>query len=148
MHLSPSERFWSKVDKTDTCWLWTAGKIPDGYGTFYVGRSDEKRLSSLAHRYSYELHHGPIPKGKEIDHLCGVRSCVNPLHLEAVTHRENVLRGNANAAHNARKTHCKKGHELTPDNYYSYGNKRHCRTCARAWSAEQTRRKRGATSSL
>jgi hypothetical protein len=76
--------FWSKVRKADKaqCWLWTASLSSD-YGCFRYGS---------AHRFSYLLFHGPIPAGLVVDHLCFVKSCVNPYHLEAVTTRENTLR--------------------------------------------------------
>lgn len=89
-----------------------------------------------AHRVAYELTRGPIPAGMEIDHLCRVRSCVNPDHLEAVTRGENLRRGRGKTG---AQTHCKRGHELTPENTYRYVNRRgyvcrHCRQCRRAAS--------------
>jgi hypothetical protein len=84
-----SVRFWAKVNKTGDCWLWTAGLDKDGYGRFRVSPT---RLAK-AHRFAYEVSVGPIPDGLEIDHLCFVRSCVRPQHLEAVTHDENLARG-------------------------------------------------------
>jgi hypothetical protein len=77
--------FWAKVDKTETCWLWT-GAMLNGYGKFWAGKT------VFAHRWSYERFIGPIPKGLHLDHLCRVPACVRPDHLEAVTNRENVLR--------------------------------------------------------
>lgn len=102
------ERFWSKVDKTPDCWLWTAGKDWDGYGIF----ARDGSRSCRAHRWSYEQAIGPIPEGLQIDHLCRVRNCVRPDHLEAVTSRTNTLRGETRAAKNAIKTHCPYGHLL------------------------------------
>jgi hypothetical protein len=72
---------------------------------------------------------GPIPLGKEPDHLCRVRRCCNPDHMELVTSRENVLRGVSPAANNARKTHCNRGHELTGNNVRIYKNRRICLAC-------------------
>ena len=80
------ERFWSKVNKTDTCWIWTAAKNQDGHGRFRHGRL------VLAHRFAYELLVGPIPKGLDLDHLCQNPACVNPAHLEPVTRKENTRR--------------------------------------------------------
>lgn len=77
------ERFWLKVDKSGDCWLWKAGRDTNGYGAFE---------RNTAHRTAYELSVGPIPDGLEIDHLCHVKACVNPAHLEAVTHRVNLGR--------------------------------------------------------
>ena len=81
-HATPEERFWAKVDKTDDCWLWTANRTNAGYGHFWLDRR-----MVLAHRFAYELLIGPIPDGLTLDHLCRVRACVNPAHLEAVTNR-------------------------------------------------------------
>lgn len=78
------DRFWSKVEKTDTCWLWTAAKTRAGYGMFWFGtRSDDKPKYLYVHRLSYEHHKGPIPEGLMLDHLCSTRNCVNPDHLHA-----------------------------------------------------------------
>lgn len=89
-----------------------------------------------AHRFAYELHKGPIPKGLEIDHLCRNTLCVNPNHLEAVTHRENVRRGTSPTARNAMKSECKRGHPLDEKNTYLDGTGRKCKKCL------QLRRKR------
>jgi hypothetical protein len=82
-----------------------------------------------AHRAAYEEAYGPIPDGLVIDHLCRVRWCCNPEHLEAVTNRENILRGESPPARNARKERCDRGHELT----FQAGGKRYCATCRRVW---------------
>lgn len=138
--VSPIERFYSKVDRSGTCWLWTATINNRGYGLFYLsGRM------VLAHRVAYEIRIGPIPPGAEIDHVrergCAHRHCVNPAHLEPVTHRENLLRGSGFAATNARKTQCIHGHELTPQNtYVRHTGWRGCRTCKRAGDARRRAR--------
>lgn len=82
-----AERFWAKVHKTDSCWLWTAS-LTFGYGSFWDGKGQVR-----AHRFAYELLVDPIPEGLQLDHLCRIRHCVNPDHLEAVTNAENVQRG-------------------------------------------------------
>ena len=84
------ERFWRKVNKTDRCWLWTGALTGKGYGSF--GQTPPGG-SVLAHRFAYIREFGAIPDGLVIDHLCRERRCVNPAHLEAVTNRENVVRG-------------------------------------------------------
>lgn len=118
-------RFWSKVQKGDGCWEWNASREKAGYGSFRLGERTVK-----AHRYAYELVVGPIPEGLHLDHLCRNRGCVNPDHLEPVTHRTNVLRGAGVTAANARKTHCIHGHEFTPDNIVPLpGGGRKCRAC-------------------
>jgi hypothetical protein len=95
-------RFWGMVHKTETCWFYEGNKSWNGYGVFWF---DGKSIR--AHRYVYELLVGPIPKGLTLDHLCRVRHCVNPDHLEPVTIAENVRRGYRLYKP---KTHCKRGH--------------------------------------
>lgn len=126
------ERFWSKVDTTGECWLWTSRIERSGYGRF---KSSGKY--HYAHRVAYGLAVGPIPDGLTIDHLCRVRNCVNPAHLEPVTQRENTLRGEGVAARNARKTHCPQGHEYTLENTCVSRGLRHCRTCNRDRTRER-----------
>jgi len=98
----------------------------DGYGNFNFF---DKTL--LVHRFSYQLFKGDIPMNLELDHLCRNKLCVNPDHLEAVTHRENVLRGNGLASKQAKQTHCKRGHEFNQENTAIYQGKRECRICLR-----------------
>lgn len=101
-------RFWSKVVVDATgCWLWAANTSM-GYGQII---HDGRQVG--AHRVAYEVLVGPIPEGLHIDHLCRVRHCVNPGHLEPVTQKENNRRA---LLHVAAKTHCKRGHEFTPEN--------------------------------
>lgn len=96
--MSPEEeeRFWAKVsippDVITGCWLWTAARSDGGYGIFGRGAWATVR-TTIAHRLSYEVVKGPIPLGLQLDHLCRVRHCVNPAHLEAVTGATNVQRG-------------------------------------------------------
>lgn len=85
--VSTEDRFWSKVDKTDGCWLWTDAPNGNGYGTFKANG-----VSEMAHRYSLKLTGQQLTDGLTIDHLCRVRLCVNPAHLEEVTYAENLLR--------------------------------------------------------
>lgn len=116
------------------CWEWSGHKTDEGYGKVF-GKDLCGATTKIAHRWMYECLVGPIPDGLEIDHLCRNRGCVNPSHLEPVTTRENVLRGDGPPARNARKTHCRNGHPLTGDNVAHPGgnlNKRRCRMCYRA----------------
>ena len=120
-----------RADQVTGCWNWTAstqGPDPDHqYGQIRMGGRESK--VGLAHRVVYELVIGQIPAGLDLDHLCRNTRCVNPAHLEPVTHRENILRGIAPAAINARKTHCVAGHELALDNLIVRDGHRHCRAC-------------------
>ena len=140
---TPEERWWAKVEKQpDGCWLWTGGLDKMGYGQFHT-QSDGKRRNHRAHRYGYELLVGPIPGGVEPDHLCRVHACVNPGHLDLVTHRVNVQRGDAGKAKAAR-THCPRGHEYTPENTGTDSRRpgRVCVACRRELGRERGRRYR------
>jgi hypothetical protein len=150
--LEPAVRFWAKVDKhgpvpaarpdLGACWLWTASQNGLGYGQF---RETDRMVRP--HRWVYAATFGPIPAGLDIDHLCRVRHCVNPAHLEAVTERENVLRGGMPNAGLSKRTHCGRGHAFDEANtYYRPDGGRRCRKClaiqvrrsARRYRAEQT----------
>lgn len=138
----PYEKFWRQVQKSEGCWLWLGKRDQKGYGTVRW-----KQQQKGAHRVSYEALVGPIPEGLTLDHLCRVRNCVNPAHLEPVTHRENVLRGTSIMAVNSRKTHCLRGHELTPENIYvcsSQPTSRRCKTCHLQRQRDARRRGGGA----
>ncbi len=133
------ERFWSKVEKTPTCWIWKAAlNQTTHYGVFGMMTSKGWRMID-APRVAYELAKGPIPEGKEPDHLCRNRQCVNPEHLEAVTHKMNCERGAW-----AMKTHCPKGHPYTKDNLrptkLRLKGTRDCATCHRDRERERHRR--------
>lgn len=114
--MDTAERFMNRLTKTPTCWIW---KKPRGgkYGIFYA-----KGRSMGAHRWSYELFVGPIPEGLVVDHLCEVKACVNPNHLEVKTQAQNMAAYRKNHPH-PRRTHCKEGHEL-----YRPGDRR-CWVC-------------------
>lgn len=136
--LTPQQRFWAKVEKTETCWLWTGYRDRGGYGQFSVDGKQRK-----PHRVAYEWTVGPIPEGLQLDHLCRVRHCVRPDHLEPVTCAENLRRGHGFVGINSRKTHCKRGHPLTPDNLVPRkdGN-RACRICWRETGRRYEAKKR------
>lgn len=143
----PAHNFMAKVDKTDTCWLWTGYRDAAGYGHFGSKISGVQR-DQPAHRFSYELHIGPIEDGAQLDHVChtldtscmgGIscphRACVNPAHLEPVSGAENMRRGRASgaviAARQRAKTHCPAGHAYDEANtYYDPRGGRVCRACS------------------
>lgn len=137
-----AERLWAGALADGTgCWVWRRGLNDSGYGWIKSGGRTRR-----AHRVAYELVKGPIPDGLEIDHLCRVRACINPDHLEAVTHRENQLRGKTVGAANARKTHCLRGHPYDATNTYRPpSGGRHCRGCLnrRARQKRATARRTG-----
>lgn len=125
------ERFVAKVRVIPCggCWEWTAYKNQDGYGQFTISHHND----APAHRWYYEQVVGPVPDKLQLDHLCRNRSCVNPNHLEPVTNRENTIRGRSPELARRRwasYTHCKHGHEYTPENTRidTAGNRR-CRQC-------------------
>lgn len=134
------DRFWAKVQKTDTCWLWTGALDYGGYGILWQGQGRSVR----AHRYSYELLVGPIPVGLTIDHICAVRNCVNPVHLDPCTAAENVRRSpNTPYRIKARQTHCLRGHEFDQKNTAIHNGRRECRRCASLRESARVRRIRG-----
>lgn len=134
------ERFQDKYipDPNSGCWLWTAYCDPKGYGRFRL----RGRIVG-AHRASYEIFVGPIPDGLYIDHLCRVRSCVNPAHMELVTNQENIRRGEAGKATGIRqraKTHCPSGHPYNEENTYQHTRSRQCRECKKIYSLKRRKK--------
>jgi hypothetical protein len=145
------ERLLDKVEILDNgCWAWTGSLHYLGYGKFWFNKKVES-----AHVAAYELFVGPVPFGMELDHTCHTNSgcdlgdrcphrrCVNPDHLEPVTPSENKRRGHSITGQNSRKTHCKRGHEFTPENTYVQVKRngqrlRSCRRC-RALAAVERR---------
>lgn len=119
------ERFWPKVESGDrqSCWPWLAALNPHGYGMFTI---DGHNVA--AHRVAYQLTRGPIPAGLDLDHLCRVRHCVNPWHLDPVTRWTNLHRS---PVHNGNKSHCPKGHPYSEANTYRSHGRRYCRECRR-----------------
>ena len=144
--LNAESRFWTKVNKDGPasdyapylgpCWLWTGAQRGKGYGAFKVDRRMVR-----AHRFAYELLVGPIAEGLDLDHLCRVRHCVRPSHMEPVTPQVNILRGVGTSALNAKKTHCPLGHPYDATNtYHDPRGKRYCRACWRARDRRQARK--------
>ena len=124
-------RFMAKVsvDTSTGCWEWTGAAGKNGYGRISI----DGRTVRFAHRVSVELFVGPIPTGHEVDHLCRNHKCVNPSHLEPVTRRENLLRGDTFTARHAAKTHCPQGHAYDDTNTMrDRRNRRYCRACRAA----------------
>lgn len=112
-----TKAFWRNVAKNDGCWMWGARLDQTGYGRVYI-RARGHRFSVAAHRLAYMLLVGDIPHGLELDHLCRVRSCVRPDHLEPVTHYENDRRGAHPNAIAHRTGICRRGHEISGANAY------------------------------
>jgi hypothetical protein len=143
--LSVADRFWSKVDRSGECWIWTGSLVGGGYGMYSISQNEHQ----IAHRFAWESVNGPIPEGLELDHTCHSRDaacvggeaclhrrCVRPAHLEPVTPAENNRR---TMPYRVVKTNCRNGHEFIPQNTGRDQNgHRYCRTC----SAEATRRHR------
>lgn len=133
MERNLAKRFFLKVDKTDSCWLWLGGKNAKGYGVLRL-RGDKM---ASAHRFSLMMVSGCIPEGMQVDHLCRVRNCVNPRHLEIVTSQENSRRSPISITTiNHNKTHCLRGHPFDDVNTGIQQHKtkkwRYCRTCVKA----------------
>jgi len=127
------------------CWLWKASRQNKGYGQV-MRKVDGRWRLLLAHRFIYELLVGPIPLGMELNHICHQRGCVNPGHLEVVTHRENMLAAGSSVgrplrAVNARssaRTECPRGHAFTAENTgRKRDGSRRCKTCDREYAARQ-----------
>jgi hypothetical protein len=122
----PEKKYY--VNENTGCWIWIGRREKRGYGLI-----DKKWGGiNLAHVYFYVKKYGPVPLGKELDHIvCDNKSCCNPDHVTPVTHRENILRSVSNpCAINARKTHCKNGHEFTLENtYVEKSGSRRCVIC-------------------
>lgn len=129
---SEADRFWRKVDRGDGCWPWEGAVLASGYGKFWTGPRESRRCE-LAHRVAWHLTNGPIPAGMQIDHVCFNKACVNPAHLEPVTPKINSQRAvDAGRRVVSQATHCKRGHEFTPENTHIIPKGwRVCRSCRR-----------------
>jgi len=121
----PASRLFEKIipEPNSGCWLWAGSVNGDGYGKIFAFGGPR-----YAHRVSYEIHKGPIPQGMQIDHLCRNPACVNPDHLEAVSNRENTLRGRAGLLRPARDR-CRRGHDLRETKYMDSRGTTQCKVC-------------------
>lgn len=132
MKIKDGLRFLSKIEITGSCWLWKGATLKGHSQIHYNGKT------IYAHRMSYEMFKGEIPEGMQIDHLCRVRHCVNPNHLEVVNNRTNSYRGYSFAGINHRKTHCAKGHEYSEENTTHRKNgRRVCKQCKKIWDKQR-----------
>lgn len=137
------ERFWARVDKSGDCWIWTASRYRRGYGQAYF----EGRYYT-AHRLAYTLTFGPVPMGICVCHHCDNPPCCNPAHLFLGTDADNMRDRDAKGRGRSqfkKQSHCKYGHEFTPENTYvvAKDGERACRACNRRRSAECRRRLSG-----
>lgn len=131
---SDIDRFLAKIKKAADCWRWGARINANGYGQFFF-----HRRTVQAHRFAYHAFVETITPDLVLDHLCRVRNCVNPEHLEAVSNRENLMRGDTIYAANAAKDRCPAGHPYTPENTYDRGGRagRLCKKCDQTRSAKR-----------
>jgi hypothetical protein len=119
------------------CWTWTGG-LQEGYGICKALRPGGSRL---VYKQVYEMLVKTVPEDLQLDHLCRNRACCNPAHLDPVPQKVNILRGEGACAQHARKTHCKRGHEFTPENTGKASNNgRYCIICSRAAAKRQRAR--------
>lgn len=125
------DRLMARVVKTESgCWIWTGSTSHKGYGKIGIKKPTPKTLAT--HVVTYTHYVGPVPKGLELDHKCKTPLCCNPDHLEPVTHKENVNRGSSPGAVIGRTGYCRRGHEMSEDNWYYLpdgSGRRQCRTC-------------------
>lgn len=126
------------MNSTDGCWLYAGTIHHTGYGV--INGMNNKPL--LVHRIMYENFKGEIPPKMDIDHICNNPPCINPDHLQALTHHDNMRK-------NYKPNHCNREHELTIDNVYTWVKKtglisRRCKTCHRAWCANRKKRRKAA----
>ena len=151
------EKFWANINKNgpvpahrpelSSCWVWMLGHYANGYGIVYGSGEGDAHTQYRTHRVAYELCVGPIPEGLEIDHLCLNHGCCNPDHLEAVTHAENGQRAWDTGCQPERLplTHCRRGHEMTPENSYFRKDclRGECRECRKMAGERHRLRRKG-----
>lgn len=115
-----------ELNEATGCWTWIKGRNQRGYGKFAVTPSDQW----YAHRFAYVWFVGPIEIGKQVDHICQNPSCVNPLHLQLLSPKDNNAKSNSPSAKNKKKTHCIHGHEFSKENTFYVENRRQCKVCS------------------
>ena len=128
-----TERFWTKVEKSDGCWIWKGSRHHNGYGYLHRGGHTD-RHPARAHRFSWEIHNGPIPVGLWVLHRCDNPPCVRPDHLFLGTRKDNMVdcaaKGRVCTIGKSRMTECGRGHAFTTSNTYVRSNgHRQCRAC-------------------
>lgn len=130
------ERFWLKClpEPNSGCWLWVAAR---SHRKYYGAIRPEAGLSGFAHKYAYQLCIGDVPAELELDHICNVSLCVNPNHLRAITHLENLAKKQYKLV-----SHCKRGHVRSPSTTENYGNGAACTECRRERVRNYMRNKR------
>jgi hypothetical protein len=131
------DRFWDKVQTSGTgCWIWTGAHFTSGYGSY-----SHNGQCGRAHRIAYRALVGEVPEGLDLDHLCRIRDCVNPNHLEPVTRRVNALRGASPLIRAHLQQTCLRGHAYEGNRRTSPGGTSYCKPCARenhrAWKARR-----------
>jgi hypothetical protein len=142
------QRLFSKIERRDDgCWMWTGYRQNNGYGAIRIGGRTGR--SVLAHRFVFEFFRYPIPAGFEIHHRCRNRGCVNPFHLQAVTHRDNLLKDDTLAARHAAAQFCPHWHKYdTANTIMSKTGSRKCRTCQKKWHSNWASRNRRKSKSV
>lgn len=133
---TPEDRFWSKVQKSDGCWLWAGNQTRDGYGYASIGRR-----RTVAHRWAWELSGRSVPAGKMLCHTCDVRLCVNPAHMFVGDAKSNAVDASRKGRlPHQQRTHCGNGH-LFPEAAQP-GERRRCRECQREyWRRNNAKRR-------
>jgi hypothetical protein len=138
--VSEADRFWPRVVEAGECWEWTGYKSKKGYGRFHRTGC---RVGMPAHKWAYEQMVAEVLPGLTLDHLCFNPSCVNPYHLDQVTREVNSTRRRPFTHYNALKTHCKHGHEFTPENTFTqHGGGRGCIACRNTYVRPSKRESR------